>query len=211
MLQTFYAHWSQVPMDLWRWPNFSPEELACRGDGTLKLDFASLDKLQALRTALGKPMIINSAYRSETYNKKIGGAKSSQHILAKAFDVSMANFNPAEFEAAAAKAEFTGFGHYVSQNFMHIDTGPARRWTGSDGKYFPTKPTATPQFTPEKKPDTIIDAIKKPEVLGPAAGAAVSMSQGTGPVQIALALSLGALVVYFIWRAVTKNRHEREA
>jgi hypothetical protein len=42
-----------VPQHLWRWPNFSPAEIACRGTGQLKLHPEALDKLQALRDRLG--------------------------------------------------------------------------------------------------------------------------------------------------------------
>jgi zinc D-Ala-D-Ala carboxypeptidase len=28
---TFYAHFRDVPAADWRWPNFSPAEIACRG------------------------------------------------------------------------------------------------------------------------------------------------------------------------------------
>ena len=32
---TFYAHWRDVPAAAWRWPNYSPAEIACRGTGKL--------------------------------------------------------------------------------------------------------------------------------------------------------------------------------
>ena len=58
------------------------------------------DKLQALRTALDKPLLITSAYRSAAHNKRVGGATHSQHRLGKAFDIRMENQNPAAFEKA---------------------------------------------------------------------------------------------------------------
>ena len=48
---TFYTHWRDVPAAAWRWPNFSPAEIACRGTGKLLVNAAALDKLQALRAA----------------------------------------------------------------------------------------------------------------------------------------------------------------
>jgi zinc D-Ala-D-Ala carboxypeptidase len=63
-----FRHFRDVPQNLWRWPNFSPAEIACRGTGQLKLHPAALDKLQALRDRLGKPLIIRSAYRSPEHN-----------------------------------------------------------------------------------------------------------------------------------------------
>ena len=46
---TFYTHWRDVPKAAWRWANFSPAEIACRGTGKLLVNEAALDKLQALR------------------------------------------------------------------------------------------------------------------------------------------------------------------
>jgi hypothetical protein len=59
-----YAHFSEVNAKDWRWPSFSPREIACKGTGQLVLDDQALDKLQKLRDALGKPLILTSAYRS---------------------------------------------------------------------------------------------------------------------------------------------------
>ena len=53
----YFADWRNVPEKLWRWPNFSPEEIACRGDGTIRINEPALDKLQALRDRLGAPDI----------------------------------------------------------------------------------------------------------------------------------------------------------
>ena len=59
-----FRHFRDVPAHLWRWKNFSPAEIACRGTGHLKLHPEALDRLQALRDRLGKPLIVRSAYRS---------------------------------------------------------------------------------------------------------------------------------------------------
>lgn len=123
-----YRHYNDYPADEWRWPSFKPKEIACRGDDKLAVDEEAMDRLQALRDELGKPIFVNSAYRSPEYNKKIGGAKYSQHMYAKAFDISMRNHEPAAFEKAARKVGFTGFGFYENSNFIHIDIGPAREW-----------------------------------------------------------------------------------
>lgn len=132
---TVYKHWSHYPAAQWRWPNFTPKELACKGTGELMIDEAAMDKLQALRTRIGRPMVVNSAYRSAAHNRNVGGAKSSQHLLARAFDVRMTGHVPADFQAAAKAVGFTGFGHYPKQNFMHIDIASPRRW--NDGSWFP--------------------------------------------------------------------------
>lgn len=43
--------------------------------------------LQPLRTAWGKPLIINSGYRCPELNSAVGGAVTSQHIKGEAADV----------------------------------------------------------------------------------------------------------------------------
>jgi zinc D-Ala-D-Ala carboxypeptidase len=128
MTTDYYADWRDVPKSHWRWPNFKPKEIACRGDGKIRINGPALDRLQALRDKLGAPLIVHSAYRSPAYNLKIGGAKQSMHLQGAAFDISMANHDPESFEKAARSIGFTGFGFYPRQNFMHIDIGRARQW-----------------------------------------------------------------------------------
>ncbi|OUS03953.1 peptidase M15 [Rhodobacterales bacterium 52_120_T64] len=148
MTTQYFADWRNVPETLWRWANFSPQEISCRGDGTIRVDEVALDKLQALREKLGVPLIVHSAYRSPEYNRKVGGAEHSMHLQGAAFDISMANHDPDVFEAAARTVGFTGFGYYPRQNFMHIDIGRARQW----GDPFPPRATRsgrTTRFAPE--------------------------------------------------------------
>ncbi|WP_210880000.1 YcbK family protein [Roseovarius autotrophicus] len=130
-----YRHFRDVPEQLWRWPNFSPTEIACRGTGQLKLHPEALDKLQALRDRLGKPLIVRSAYRSPEHNRAVGGAKASKHMDGTAFDIAMSNHDPMTFEAAARDVGFLGFGFYPRSGFIHIDLGPARQW----GERFPPR------------------------------------------------------------------------
>jgi zinc D-Ala-D-Ala carboxypeptidase len=139
-----YRHWRDVPSNRWRWKNFSPAEIACRGTGSIRVHEEALDKLQALRDRLGKPLIVLSAYRSPQHNRAIGGAPRSKHMDGTAFDISMANHDPAAFEAAARAVGFLGFGYYPRSGFMHIDLGPARQW----GERFPVRATAFAAETP---------------------------------------------------------------
>ena len=142
---TFYQHWRNLPATAWHWPNFSPAEIACRGTGKLLVNEDALNRLQELRVTLGKPLIVNSAYRSPEHNRKVGGANASKHLEGSAFDISMANHDPASFIAAARKAGFKGIGTYPRSNFVHIDTGPARSW----GESFPARASS---FAPDQAP-----------------------------------------------------------
>ena len=80
-----------MPAAFWRWPNFSPAEIVCRGTGRLLVNEAALDKLQELRDRLGRPLIVRSAYRSPEHNRAVGGAKASKHLEDIAFDIATAN------------------------------------------------------------------------------------------------------------------------
>ena len=133
-----FRHFRDVPQKLWRWPNFSPAEIACRGTGQIKLHPEALDKLQALRDRLGKPLIVRSAYRSPEHNRAVGGARASKHMDGTAFDIAMTNHDPVAFEAAAREVGFLGFGFYARSGFIHVDVGNARQW----GERFPVRATA---------------------------------------------------------------------
>lgn len=196
-----YKHYSQFPLAKWRWPSFSPREMASKGEGELMIDEDSMDKLQALRDVLGRPLIINSAYRSEAHNKRVGGAKGSQHMTAKAFDVSMTNHNPAEFIAAARSVGFTGIGTYPSSNFVHVDTGPSRVW----GDPFPRTTTRLPSEPVPDKSDVraaggvagagaLAIAIENLPVAGGILGQLAPVAQ-----TIAIVAAVAALA-YIIWR-----------
>ena len=160
-----FRHFRDVPDTLWRWPNFSPAEIACRGTGQLKLHPEALDKLQALRDRLGKPLILRSAYRSPEHNRAVKGALQSKHMLGAAFDIAMLNHDPVAFEVAARAVGFLGFGTYPRSGFMHIDLGPARVW----GAPFPTRAMA---FAPETPP--VCEALAQSRTL-----------RGTGAVGLA--------------------------
>jgi hypothetical protein len=61
----------------------------------------ALDKLQALRDRLGKPLIVRSAYRSPEHNRTVGGARASKHMDGTAFDIAgTGRADPTSFIAA---------------------------------------------------------------------------------------------------------------
>lgn len=112
-----------------RWPNFSFEELCCKGTGSLRVHYDTLDNLQRLRTMLGQPIEVYSYYRSPDYNRQVGGAEDSQHLLGRALDTPLLNGNIAgrmKLVHIATLCGFRGFGFY--KGFNHIDTGRSRFW-----------------------------------------------------------------------------------
>ena len=67
----------------------------------------------SLREIFRGILIVNSAYRSPEHNARVRGAKRSKHLEGTAFDISMANHDPAVFEKAARAEGFLGFGYRV--------------------------------------------------------------------------------------------------
>lgn len=89
--------------------------------------------LQVIRDEIGEPLRINSAYRHPAYNKKIGGAKNSQHLTASAADVTAKNYTPKQLAAVIerlikqGKVKQGGIGIYPG--FTHYDIrGKKARW-----------------------------------------------------------------------------------
>lgn len=182
-----YPHWRDVPANTWRWPNFSAAEIACRGTGAIKINTEAMDKLQALRDRLGKPLIIRSAYRGPEHNRAVGGAPASKHMLGTAFDIAMSNHDPAAFVEAARAVGFLGFGTYPRSGFMHIDLGPASSW----GAPFPVR--ATP-FVPETQPAREVLADSRTLKGGGAAGISTVGAAGVEVAQEVLAETQSAIL-----------------
>ena len=111
----------------WRWPNFSLAELVCRCAGRFCYgsywhEPSFLDRLQALRDRIGKPLIVTSAHRCALWNAAVGGAPHSQHKRI-AVDLSLQGHDRRALLQAAQHAGFTGFG--LAQTFLHLDTRQA--------------------------------------------------------------------------------------
>ena len=187
MTTTFFDDWHEVPEGTWRWPNFSPAEIACRGTGKLLINEAALDRLQALRDRLGKPMIVRSAYRSPEHNRAVGGAKRSKHMEGAAFDIAMANHDPVAFETAAREVGFLGLGFYPRSGFIHVDLGPARQW----GERFPVRSVP---FAAETPPAREVLAESRTMRAGGAAGVATLGAAGVEVAQQVLAETQNAIL-----------------
>ena len=121
-------HYKDVDLKAWkkRWPNFLPQEFDS-DDFSLKLYIPALDGLQRVRTRLGRPLRITSAYRSPKHNRRVGGKKNSQHALGKAFDIALPRKSDGPLIEKLARSEgFTGIGRYPKRHFIHIDMRPPK-------------------------------------------------------------------------------------
>jgi len=90
--------------------------------------------LETIRKHFGNvPIQINSGWRSEAHNAKIGGVKNSMHVKGKAADFVIKGFTPvqiaAELEKLIAAKKISQGGIGVYPNFTHYDIrGKKARW-----------------------------------------------------------------------------------
>lgn len=85
------------------------------------------NRLQVLRDLLGKPIIINSGYRSPEHNRAIGGAAHSYHLSGMAADIVVPGMTATQVQQFL-KNWSGGLGSYP--HFTHVDIRPNRaRWS----------------------------------------------------------------------------------
>lgn len=110
--------------------NFQVKEFKCKdGSDKILIDSRLVELLQKIRDHFGKPVNINSAYRTPTYNAKIGGAKDSQHMYGIAADIWLEGVTPKQVYDYADSIGVGGCGLY--NTFTHVDVRSGRaRWNG---------------------------------------------------------------------------------
>jgi hypothetical protein len=88
------------------------------------------ETFEAIRVAVGnRPIMVNSGYRTPEYNRAIGGAHGSQHIVGRALDIRCAGVSASRL-FAVIRTEYDegrlptlgGIGGY--RTFVHIDIRP---------------------------------------------------------------------------------------
>lgn len=112
--------------------NFKVEEFAC-SDGSDPIFIAPklVMILQKIRRHFGKPVIINSAYRTVSKNKAVGGVTRSQHLYGTAADIHIIGVTPKEIAKYAETLLPTSGGIGIYSNFTHIDVREVKsRWNG---------------------------------------------------------------------------------
>jgi len=123
-------HWTELTLEeASEWesiaPNFSPKELASKGDGSLRIQKEGLRKLQKLRDLYGAPLVISSGYRDFVHNRRVGGVRNSQHVQGTAYDIVISNAEVGRYlEDLAVKAGFSAIGRY--KTFIHVDNRPLK-------------------------------------------------------------------------------------
>jgi len=85
-----------------------------------------LEKFEELRTSCGnRPLHITSAMRCVDHNFRVGGLKSSKHLLGLAIDVACPDhLEFDEFFYRASQVEFDMVIPYKENNFIHVHLNP---------------------------------------------------------------------------------------
>lgn len=112
--------------------NFKVREFACKdGSDPIFISMELVDVLQKIRSHFGKPVNINSAYRTPTHNKKEGGATYSQHLYGTAVDIRISGVSPKEVAKYAETLLPNKGGIGIYSNFTHVDVRKTKsRWNG---------------------------------------------------------------------------------
>ncbi len=106
-------------------PHFSVAEFACKHCGKAPIDKLLLAGLEEIRTRAGHPVHILSGYRCPEHNRRIGGAPGSMHIIGRAADIQVDQLSAMQvLEIVKQISVFTGYGLYVAEQFVHVDTRP---------------------------------------------------------------------------------------
>ncbi|MHA3770468.1 YcbK family protein [Verrucomicrobiota bacterium sgz303538] len=110
---------SVPPRELW--PNILP----------------ALRVLNEFRRRHGAPVFLTSTYRSDAYNKAIGGERASCHTRFLAIDFTCKKGTPVQWARLLKEIRDTekrfkgGIGVYPTRNFVHLDTrGYVANWRG---------------------------------------------------------------------------------
>ncbi len=116
--------------------NFKVREFACQdGTDTIFVSPELVSTLQKIRDHFGKAVTVNSAYRTEAHNKKVGGAAYSQHKYGVAADVVVKGVSPLEAARYAHTLLGSRGGVGLYKTFIHVDVRTAKaRWDQRSGK-----------------------------------------------------------------------------
>lgn len=124
--------------------NFLLREFRCKDGSEVPDEYTDNVKelaknLQVLRDHLEKPIRIISAYRTPKYNRKVGGARRSQHLTASASDVKIKGMTPQEIKDVVEELIKKGLmkqgGIGLYRTFLHYDIRSKKvRWFGKGMK-----------------------------------------------------------------------------
>ncbi len=97
---------------------------------------ARLKKLiRRVEKRYGKRLVVTSGHRSRSHNRRIGGARRSQHVHCKAVDFRIPGVNKYSLARYVKSLPgIGGVGTYCGKSTIHMDVGPKRSWNQGCGK-----------------------------------------------------------------------------
>ncbi len=103
-----------------------------RASAVIGIDPRLIDLLARMQARLpDRPITIISAFRTTATNARLHGASpTSYHLTGQAVDLRIAGLNTRQIRNLAHQQGAGGVGLYRRRNFVHVDTGPRRDWTG---------------------------------------------------------------------------------
>jgi len=104
---------------------FSDDEFERIGSDSNRMNIAMMRKLVSLRSELGTPLPLTSAWRSESKNRQANGVKNSAHLYGRAVDLRIHGDTAFRVVSMAAQFGFTGIGVHqkgiIRNRFIHLD------------------------------------------------------------------------------------------
>ena len=128
--------------------NFKLYEILCRcgkclySDPNIGIDIliseVFLDKLQAVRSDVGRYFTLNCGARCEQHNKDVGGAVNSAHLVtinkpSEAVDISTVKWSGLDrYKLIRSAYKYNMWGIGIYSNFIHLDSKKSRKsiWYG---------------------------------------------------------------------------------
>lgn len=124
-----YSNVADMPAGTWRWPHIDPaREWASKDSGRIVIVPTTLDRFELLRIRMGRPLPINSGYRTPEHNLAVASTgERGPHTTGQAFDIQIYGFEWIRLVSIAYELGFTGFG--INQaatvpersRFIHLD------------------------------------------------------------------------------------------
>jgi uncharacterized protein YcbK (DUF882 family) len=119
-------------------------------DTEIDIDPRLVDLLWTIQRQLcpNQPIDVICGYRSPETNAQLrrrskAVAANSFHMYGKAADLRIPGCPVAVLNRFASNLEVGGVGYYPRSNFVHVDTGPVRRW-GQSGRLISDRSSKTP-------------------------------------------------------------------
>ncbi|QIE42318.1 YcbK family protein [Meridianimarinicoccus aquatilis] len=108
-----------------------------RDNATTNIDTRTIDIMAASHALMDvdEPYLLLSGYRTPHTNAMLrsrsgGAARNSLHMKGQAADLRLKSRSVKQMAAAAQACSAGGVGKYYRSNFVHMDCGPTRSWTG---------------------------------------------------------------------------------